>query len=264
MATSRFDLEAASGSRTAGQGSLSCCAATGDETLLLPRPISLALGFARRPGRPACQVGRARHAPSRVIASRHARFGAGSARQFSRAKRQTDSLRSCWSRAASGLPPLFMQAEHASRRGLVDHCEMIYGGRTSRDLVLLGEMRGLGLSNVPGHRGRFGRPPGPRDGRPRSAHRPPPRHRESPAQIAHSRLRSARNAVGRGAHRRAQGIECYLSMEEQMACGIGVCLGCAIPGSLAAIPLHVQRRSGVPRLGSGHSARLDRTAEAAP
>jgi dihydroorotate dehydrogenase electron transfer subunit len=24
-------------------------------------------------------------------------------------------------------------------------------------------------------------------------------------------------------------IECYLSVEEQMACGIGVCLGCAMP-----------------------------------
>ena len=27
---------------------------------------------------------------------------------------------------------------------------------------------------------------------------------------------------------RRQGIECYLSVEEQMACGIGVCLGCAM------------------------------------
>ena len=25
------------------------------------------------------------------------------------------------------------------------------------------------------------------------------------------------------------GIECYVSVEEQMACGIGVCLGCAMP-----------------------------------
>src|SRR5450759_3005060 len=45
-----------------------------------------------------------------------------------------------------GMPPLFMQSEHAARRGLVDRCEMIYGGRTSRDLVLLGEMRALGLA----------------------------------------------------------------------------------------------------------------------
>jgi dihydroorotate dehydrogenase electron transfer subunit len=34
-------------------------------------------------------------------------------------------------------------------------------------------------------------------------------------------------AVGRIA--RERGIECFLSLEEQMACGIGVCLGCAVP-----------------------------------
>ncbi len=28
---------------------------------------------------------------------------------------------------------------------------------------------------------------------------------------------------------RAQSIPCFISLEEQMACGIGVCLGCAIP-----------------------------------
>jgi dihydroorotate dehydrogenase electron transfer subunit len=25
------------------------------------------------------------------------------------------------------------------------------------------------------------------------------------------------------------GVPCFISLEEQMACGIGVCLGCAIP-----------------------------------
>ena len=28
---------------------------------------------------------------------------------------------------------------------------------------------------------------------------------------------------------REQNIPCFISLEEQMACGIGVCLGCAIP-----------------------------------
>ena len=28
---------------------------------------------------------------------------------------------------------------------------------------------------------------------------------------------------------RDRGIPCFISLEEQMACGIGVCLGCAIP-----------------------------------
>ena len=34
-------------------------------------------------------------------------------------------------------------------------------------------------------------------------------------------------AIGRIA--RERGIPCFISLEEQMACGIGVCLGCAIP-----------------------------------
>jgi dihydroorotate dehydrogenase electron transfer subunit len=34
-------------------------------------------------------------------------------------------------------------------------------------------------------------------------------------------------AVGRIAER--AGIEAFLSLEEQMACGLGVCLGCATP-----------------------------------
>ena len=28
---------------------------------------------------------------------------------------------------------------------------------------------------------------------------------------------------------RERGVPCFISLEEQMACGIGVCLGCAIP-----------------------------------
>ena len=28
---------------------------------------------------------------------------------------------------------------------------------------------------------------------------------------------------------KAQGVPCFISLEEQMACGIGVCLGCAVP-----------------------------------
>jgi dihydroorotate dehydrogenase electron transfer subunit len=127
-----------------------------------------------------------------------------------------------------GLPPLFMQAEHAARQGLIAHSEMLYGGRTTRDLVLLGEMRALGLTlHLATEDGSLGR-----------------RGRVTVALEARiDQLRSARTerklrimacgpnamlwAVGRIA--RKHGIECHLSLEEQMACGIGVCLGCAIP-----------------------------------
>jgi dihydroorotate dehydrogenase electron transfer subunit len=127
-----------------------------------------------------------------------------------------------------GLPPLFMQTEHAARRGLVDRCEMIYGGRTSRDLVLMAEMRALGvtthLATEDGSVGRRGRVTSSLE-----------------ARIDHH-VASGRNpklrimacgpkemlwAVARIAE--ASSIECHLSVEAHMACGIGVCLGCAVP-----------------------------------
>jgi dihydroorotate dehydrogenase electron transfer subunit len=127
-----------------------------------------------------------------------------------------------------GMPPLFMQAEHAARRGLVDHCEMIYGGRTSRDLVLLGEMRALGLTTQlateDGSVGRRGRVTAALEAR-IEYHR-----NANPAQnlrILSCGPKEMLWAVARLAE--TYGIECHLSVEEQMACGIGVCLGCAIP-----------------------------------
>lgn len=127
-----------------------------------------------------------------------------------------------------GLPPLYMQAEHAGRRGLAPHSEMLYGGRTSQDLVLLPEMRAFGvalhLSSEDGSQGHRGRITGVLE-----------------ARLAHHRARDPGRrlrvlscgpnamlwAVGRMAAE--HGIECFLSIEEQMACGIGVCLGCAVP-----------------------------------
>jgi len=126
-----------------------------------------------------------------------------------------------------GMPPLFMQAEHAARRGLVDRCEMIYGGRTSRDLVLLGEMRALGLTThlatEDGSVGRRGRVTAALEAR--IEH-----HRNlNPGQKLRIMACGPREmlwAVARLAESYA--MECHLSVEEQMACGIGVCLGCAI------------------------------------
>ena len=127
-----------------------------------------------------------------------------------------------------GLPPLFMQAEQASRRGLVDRCEMIYGGRTSRDLVLLGEMRGLGLSTClateDGSVGRRGRVTAALEAR---VDHHLAANRQQKLRVFACGPREMLWAVARIAEPHA--IECYLSVEEQMACGIGVCLGCAIP-----------------------------------
>jgi dihydroorotate dehydrogenase electron transfer subunit len=126
-----------------------------------------------------------------------------------------------------GLPPLFMQAESAARLGLAGGSEMLYGGRTSRDLVLLGEIRAMGiplhLATEDGSLGRRGRVTD-----------------ELEARIEYWRVATSSRrlrimacgprgmlwAVGRIAQ--SCDVECYLSLEEQMACGIGVCLGCAV------------------------------------
>ena len=127
-----------------------------------------------------------------------------------------------------GMPPLLMQAEQAARRGMVDCCEMVYGGRTSRDLLMLGEMRALGLAahlaTEDGSVGRRGRVTSALEAR-LDYHRT-----ANPAQrlrVLSCGPREMLWAVARIAGK--YGIECYLSLEEQMACGIGVCLGCAVP-----------------------------------
>jgi dihydroorotate dehydrogenase electron transfer subunit len=127
-----------------------------------------------------------------------------------------------------GLPPLYMQAERAAGAGLVERCEMLYGGRASHDLVLLSEMRALGvplhLTTEDGSTGQQGRVTVALEAR--IAH-----HREAHPERKLRIMACGPNAmlwaVGRIARQRD--LECFLSLEEQMACGIGVCLGCAIP-----------------------------------
>ncbi len=127
-----------------------------------------------------------------------------------------------------GLPPLFMQAEHAAKRGLIDRCELIYGGRSARDLVLLAEMRALGvnlhLATEDGSVGRRGRVTLSLEAR--------LDHHLSSARFSRLRIMACGPqgmlwAVARIAE--AVNRECYLSLEAHMACGIGVCLGCATP-----------------------------------
>lgn len=127
-----------------------------------------------------------------------------------------------------GLPPLYMQAEHAARQGLVARSEMIYGGRTTRDLVLLSEMRALGLplylATEDGSLGRRGLVTNALEAR-IEYHRAAATGRR--LRIMACGPNAMLWAVGRIA--RAHDIECHLSLEEHMACGIGVCLGCAVP-----------------------------------
>jgi dihydroorotate dehydrogenase electron transfer subunit len=124
-----------------------------------------------------------------------------------------------------GIPPLYMQAELAGRRRLAHHAELLYGGRSARDLVLLDEMRAFGaelfLTTEDGSAGRRGRVTA-----------------ELSARLAHHAKAGRRTRVmacGPNAMlwavaelARAQEVPCFVSMEENMACGIGVCLGCAV------------------------------------
>jgi dihydroorotate dehydrogenase electron transfer subunit len=123
-----------------------------------------------------------------------------------------------------GLPPLYMQAERAAQRRLADHAEMLYGGRGAPDLVMLAEMKALGLAlhltTEDGSVGLTGRITLALEAR--LAH-----HQGQPLRIMGCGPNAMLWAVARLA--RARGIPCFISLEEQMACGIGVCLGCAIP-----------------------------------
>jgi dihydroorotate dehydrogenase electron transfer subunit len=126
-----------------------------------------------------------------------------------------------------GLPPIYMQAEAAARQGMASGCEMLYGGRTSRDLVLLAEMRSLGiplhLATEDGSLGRRGRVTVELEARLDHLCSLAPTRR---LRIMACGPKAMMMAVGRIAQDR--NVECYLSLEEQMACGIGVCLGCAM------------------------------------
>jgi len=126
-----------------------------------------------------------------------------------------------------GMPPLLMYADHAAKRGLIDSCEMLYGGRTARDILLLPEMRAIGLSThvatEDGSLGRRGRVTATLEAR-------LDHHRASgtrPIRILACGPKEMLWATARIAEN--QRVECYLSLEEQMACGFGVCLGCAVP-----------------------------------
>jgi dihydroorotate dehydrogenase electron transfer subunit len=123
-----------------------------------------------------------------------------------------------------GLPPLYMQASLAADRRQVARSEMIYGGRGGDDLVLLHEMQAMGLSlflttenGAVGTKGLVTRAL-----EARLEH-----HRGTPLRVMGCGPNAMLWAVARIA--RDKGVPCFISLEEQMACGIGVCLGCAIP-----------------------------------
>lgn len=143
-----------------------------------------------------------------------------------------------------GIPPIYMQAQLASRQGLAQRSEILYGGRNSRDLVLLSEMREFGvgvfLTTDDGTAGRHGLVTAELGARiehylgPRVASMAPssaPSEGEGAKRRALRILACGPNAMLWAVARlaRDRDIPCFISIEEQMACGFGVCLGCAVP-----------------------------------
>jgi dihydroorotate dehydrogenase electron transfer subunit len=123
-----------------------------------------------------------------------------------------------------GLPPLYMQGELAAARRLVARSELLYGGRGAKDLVLLREMEAMGLAlhltTEDGSVGTQGLVT-------RALEARLEKHRGQRVRVMGCGPNAMLWAVARLARDRE--IPCFISLEEQMACGIGVCLGCAIP-----------------------------------
>ena len=124
-----------------------------------------------------------------------------------------------------GLPPLYMQGElrggaEAGRRA--PRCSTAAAAR--QDLVLLREMEAMGLAlhltTEDGTVGTKGLVTRALEARLDS-------HRGKRVRVMGCGPNAMLWAVARLA--RERDIPCFISLEEQMACGIGVCLGCAIP-----------------------------------
>lgn len=125
-----------------------------------------------------------------------------------------------------GLPPLHLYSRQAAAAGVAGHVEMLYGGRTADDIVLTEPFKGWGValevSTDDGTRGVEGRVTVALEARLERA--------KANGEVVEilscgptPMLRSVRT-IGL-----ARGISTHLCLEEQMACGFGVCLGCAVP-----------------------------------
>jgi dihydroorotate dehydrogenase electron transfer subunit len=123
-----------------------------------------------------------------------------------------------------GLPPLYMQGELAAAQRLVSRSEILYGGRGAKDLVLLEEMKAMGLAlhltTEDGTVGTKGLVTRVLEARLDA-------HRGKRVRVMGCGPNAMLWAAARIARERE--VPCFISLEENMACGIGVCLGCAIP-----------------------------------
>jgi len=122
-----------------------------------------------------------------------------------------------------GLAPLYMHALRAQELGLAGQVTLFYGGRSAADLVLLDRIAATGcelvLATEDGTRGARGRVTDALE-RALSA-------RAAPPTLLACGPDPMLLAVARIAH--GSRAPCHLSLEGEMACGVGVCLACAVP-----------------------------------
>jgi dihydroorotate dehydrogenase electron transfer subunit len=125
-----------------------------------------------------------------------------------------------------GLPPLHFHARVAAAADRAHELEMFYGGRTADDLVLTEALDAWGIRTVlateDGTRGEHGRVTAPLLARLDRA----TREGESVELLACGPTPMLKAVRENGL---ARGIPTHLCLEEMMACGFGVCLGCAVP-----------------------------------
>ena len=121
-----------------------------------------------------------------------------------------------------GLAPLLFQLERAAAAGCAPEARLFYGGRSAGDLVLLDRIERTGarvhLATDDGTRGARGRVVSLLEPELEKVSEPPTilACGPDPMLVALARLARPRR------------IPTWLSLEGEMACGIGVCLGCAV------------------------------------
>lgn len=125
-----------------------------------------------------------------------------------------------------GLPPLHLQARRAAAAGLASKVEILYGGRNRDDLVLTSDFDTWGvtthLATEDGAVGTRGFVTAPLTARLEQAKA----NGEAVEVLACGptpMLAAVRTLA------LARDVTTWLCLEEQMACGFGVCLGCAVP-----------------------------------
>jgi dihydroorotate dehydrogenase electron transfer subunit len=125
-----------------------------------------------------------------------------------------------------GLPPLHLQARRAAVEGHAATVELLYGGRTEDELVLLDDFARFGvnaqLATEDGSLGTRGFVTVPLQARLEAA----ARAGEAVEVLACGPTPMLQAVRALGLSRQ---VPTFLCLEEEMACGFGVCLGCAVP-----------------------------------